>query len=92
MRDEDLDWKLYWALERCGSATVGELLALTGAEPERLEGSINRLEMNLLLEKKEDNIRLLSVNESILKCQMKYSFGSMLSIENGVIKIKKENE
>lgn len=92
MRDEDLDWRVYRALERCGSATLWELSEVTGADHDRLADSVKRLEKNLLLENRGEDVRLLSIDESILKCHLKYSPGPRLIMEDGVIKIKKENE
>jgi len=92
VRDEDLDWKVYHTLERCGNATLEELSGATGVDQGRVAGSVERLENNLIIEKRDEQYRLLSLEESILKCQLKYMPGPGLTIEGGVIKIKKEDK
>jgi hypothetical protein len=91
VRDEDLDWEIYHALLDGKARTTGDLVA-AGYDPLQIEGSLARLENSCLIERQGDAVRILSVQESILLCQVKNAKESPLCFENGVIRLKTEQE
>jgi hypothetical protein len=91
VRDEDLDWEIYHALLEGRIRTAAELSAC-GYDPGLVEASLCRLEGALLIERKGDEVRPLSFQESILFCQLKNGKDSPLCLENGVIRVKTGEE
>jgi hypothetical protein len=93
MRDEDIDWRCYTALSRgSGSATLTELAAAAGVSEETAALSVSRLEHALLAERKEDRVRLLSVQESLLLCQLRYAPDCPFEIVDGVIRARRSDD
>jgi hypothetical protein len=91
VRDEDLDWEIYHALLDGKVRTAGDL-AGTGYEPALVEASLCRLERYLLIERRGDELRALSLPEAILLCQARNEVDSPLVFENGVIRVKTGEE
>lgn len=69
------------------AATIPALVEHVGGDRAAVEESVGRLVSYLLIERDGETVRALSVEESILKCQLKNTAGIPLEIENGVIKI-----
>lgn len=69
------------------AATIPDLVEHAGGDAKAVKESVDRLVSYLLLERDGEKVRALSVEESILKCQLKNTAGIPLEIENGVIKI-----
>ncbi|MFA5348656.1 MAG: MarR family transcriptional regulator [Methanoregula sp.] len=90
MKDEDADWLIYHLAVQRPSATADELVLTSGLDPSAVVESLERLERNLLIEQKEGRVRVLTIGEALLLCQIKHSHDLPYTIENGVIKMKKE--
>ena len=89
MREEDLDWLCYTTLSRgTGSATIPELARAVGADEEAVAASAARLVHYLLAQQNGERIQLLSAQESLLACQIRYSGDLPLVLENGVVRVK----
>lgn len=89
MREEDLDWAVYHGIPQSGNVTVGGLAAATGFEPGAVMASLERLERYLLIRRSGDEVRLLSIQESLIECQCRHTDDMPFVIENGVIKAKR---
>ena len=87
MRDEEIDWAIYHALQDGKSRTDGDLVAL-GYDRGDVEASLSRLEKSFLVERSGDAVRVLSFQESLLLCQMANDRDSPICIENGVIRAR----
>lgn len=93
MREEEEDWLIYRIICSKNTISYSELKECSGFEDENLKRSLNRLENNCLISMNDDNIKILSVNEIILKNQIKNTLNSDKSpviFENGVIKVNPE--
>jgi len=91
VRDEELDWEIYHALQDGKTWTVRDLVGM-GYEPGQVEASLRRLEKALLIERTGDGARPLSFQEAVLLCQIKNESGNPLCFENGVIRVRKDGE
>lgn len=89
MKEEDTDWTLYHLFCEGETISAEELAKKSGLEPAVVAASLDRLVRYLLIEKDKDGFRLLSIGESIMKCQVKYDTSLPFVIENGVIKERK---
>ncbi|WP_292517783.1 MarR family transcriptional regulator [Methanoculleus sp.] len=93
MREEDLDWAVYHGIPQTGSITVEDLAAATGLEPGAVTASLERLEHYLLVRRTGDTVRLLSIQESLIECQCRYTADDLpFVIENGVVRAKKRDD
>ena len=90
MKDEDADWLIYHLAACSPSTTTDGLISESGLDPSAIENSLERLEHNLLIERKGGRVRVLSVGEMLLLCQIKSSQNLPYTIENGIIREKKE--
>ncbi len=89
MKDEEIDWLVYHIVIRQDLIDVSELARASGLDRGTLEASLRRLENNLLVEQRTGEVKALSVNEALIRCQIKYDASLPYMIENGVIKEKK---
>ncbi len=93
MREEEIDWLCYTTLSRGpGTATVPELAAATGLSVETVAGSAARLERALLASFRDDRIRLLEIQESLLLCQQRYGPKQPYIIEDGVVRARRPDD
>ncbi|HOI58086.1 MULTISPECIES: MarR family transcriptional regulator [unclassified Methanoculleus] len=93
MREEDLDWAIYHRIPATGCVTVEDLAAATGFEQSAVTASLDRLERYLLVRRSDDEVRLLSIQESLIECQCRHTTEDLpFVIENGVIRAKKRDE
>jgi hypothetical protein len=90
MKDEEADWLIYHLVARGTSVMAEDLASASGLDPSAIAGSLERLERNLLIEKKEGRVRVLTIGEALLLCQIKYSPDLPYTIENGVIRMRKK--
>jgi predicted transcriptional regulator len=93
VREEEEDWLIYRIVCSKNTISYSELKECSGFEDENLKRSLNRLENNCLISMNDDNIKILSVNEILLKNQIKNTLNSDKSpviFENGVIKVNPE--
>jgi hypothetical protein len=56
-----------------------------------VEASAARLEQRMIVEREGESLRAMTVGESLAKCQINSSESSLLIIENGVIRVRKED-
>ena len=92
MREEDLDWAIYHRIPATGCITVEDLATATGFEPGAIMMSLERLEDALLVRRSGDEVRLLSIQESLIECQCRHTTEDLpFVIENGVIRAKKRD-
>lgn len=89
MREEDLDWFVYRSIPENGGTTTENLMTITGFESSAVIASLERLERYLLIRRSGENVRLLSIQESLIECQCRYSEDLPFTIEDGVIKAKR---
>ncbi|NLA38087.1 MAG: MarR family transcriptional regulator [Methanomicrobiales archaeon] len=92
MREEDLDWVVYHCIPENGGVTTGDLAAATGLEPGEVTVSLERLERYLLIRRSGKTVRLMSVQESLIECQCRYTSDLPFIIENGIIKARRREE
>lgn len=92
MKDEEIDWQVYHLITGGHGISMEWLAAKSGHGRQVVEASVKRLEHNLLVQKKGERIEALSVNESLIRCQIRYDTLLPFTIENGVIKEKKRQE
>nr|WP_284738444.1 MarR family transcriptional regulator [Methanoculleus sp. CWC-02] len=75
-----------------GGIAVGDLAAATGFEPGVVTASLERLKRYLLVRQAGETVRLLSIQESLIECQCRYTNDMPFVIENGVIRAKRSEE
>jgi sugar-specific transcriptional regulator TrmB len=92
VKEEDQDWLIYHLLADPGHAGVKDLSERAGIPPGRVEESLRRLERQLLVQRKEGEYSVLSVQEIMLRCQCRYDPRLPYEIENGVVKMKVRQE
>jgi hypothetical protein len=91
VRDEDLDWEIYHALLD-GKVRTAADLAAAGYDSPLAEASLGRLEKAFLIERRGDAVRPLSFQEALLLCRLKNERDCILSLEDGVIRVKTGEE
>jgi predicted transcriptional regulator len=89
VKKEETDWLIYHLIAQETAGTVNELVEATGIDAPEVRASLERLERYLLIEIADGKARVLSVGESILKCQMRDADDFPLTLENGIVKVRK---
>lgn len=89
MKDEEVDWQVYHLITAGHGLSLDWLAAKSGLDRQAVEASVKRLEKYLLVQQKGERIEPLSVNESLIRCQIRHDTLLPFTIENGVIKEKK---
>jgi len=89
VKEEDADWLIYHLIVNEPVITVERLVVLSGLDSVTMNASLKRLERYLLIERDGDKLRALNFGESLIRCQVKYSDDLPYTIENGVIKERK---
>lgn len=93
MREEDLDWEVYHLIVADPEADAGVLAAHLRCSPAEIQASLRRLERASLIEQGEGGrLRVLSIQEMLIRCQARYCRDTPFVIENGVIKLKQDQE
>jgi predicted transcriptional regulator len=90
VKEEDADWLIYHLIAQKSGITVEELVSECGLDAATVAASLDRLDRNLLIDQTGGKARVLSVGESLVKCQAKYDNALPYVIENGVIKARKK--
>jgi DNA-binding MarR family transcriptional regulator len=90
VKGEDADWLIYHLIAQKSNVTAEELVKESGLDAATVDASLDRLDHNLLIDRTGGKIRVLSVGESLIKCQAKYDNELPYVIENGVIKARKK--
>ena len=91
VREEEQDWWVYCQIAARDRITVAELGAATGLPRPAVEASAARLVRGLIVEREGESLRAMAVGESLAKCQINHSESSPIVIENGVIRVRKED-
>lgn len=89
MKEESVDWVVYHFIGANGPISIEELSVAADLSGEETERSVRRLEENMLVERRDGQVRVLSFQESLLRCQLRYMDHSLVYIENGIIKVRK---
>jgi hypothetical protein len=92
VREEEFDWTLYHIIAARNTITVPELCTDTGFSREDVEGSMARLERNCLICRTGEDVRPLSIQESLVMCHMNHAQDSPIVVEDGVIKYRPPRE
>jgi hypothetical protein len=90
VKEEDTDWLIYHLLVKDPSLTAEDLATESRLDRCVVDASLKRLEQYLLIEPVEGHVRVLSFGEALIRCQIKYSKDLPYTMENGVIKQRKE--
>jgi DNA-binding transcriptional ArsR family regulator len=72
--------------------SFGDLCSLLDAPVQAVEASLKRLRDKLLIDTSGELIRLLSVQEMLIRCRLKYSRDCRFSFEDGVIRARPEGK
>ncbi|MDD3976986.1 MAG: MarR family transcriptional regulator [Methanomicrobium sp.] len=89
MREEDLDWKIYHIIVEKEKCPVSLLVDLSGTDSNKVLLSLKRLEKNCLVKFNNENVEILSLQETIMKNCLKNALtdtNSPVIIQNGIIK------
>jgi hypothetical protein len=90
VKEEDADWLIYHLIAQKSTATAEELVKESGLDAAAVNASLLRLDHNLLINRTGSEVRVLSVGESLIKCQTKYDNDLPYVFEDGVIKARKK--
>ena len=89
MNDEDVDWQIYHLIPEASATTPTELSLKSGLDEAIVAASLERLTRSCLIECPGDSVRMLNFGEALLRNQFKYENDLPFTIENGVIKARK---
>jgi Mn-dependent DtxR family transcriptional regulator len=89
---EEIDWCIYRLLADGDAISVLEVIECLGFDPEVIEASLRRLQQADLIDRSGMQLRLLSIQESLLRNQIRMDEENPLVIENGVIRVRKREE
>ena len=81
---------IYHLIVKEPAITIERLIILSGLDPSTVDASLRRLERYILIKRDGETVRALSLGESLIQCQVKYSEDLPYTIENGVIKERKK--
>jgi hypothetical protein len=90
VKDDDADWLIYHLLPQDKPITPEEIQKKCGLDAAVVDASLARLERYLLIVRQNGTVRVLSVGEALVACQTKYDPSLPYTIENGVIKARKQ--
>jgi hypothetical protein len=89
VKDEDTDWLVYHRLPVQGSVALVALQEMCSLDAATLAASLDRLQRSCLIERSGESVRMLNFGEALLRNQCKYEKDLPYTIENGVIKARK---
>jgi len=89
VKDEDVDWQIYHLIPEDSATTAAELCSKSGLDRAIVAASLVRLTQSCLIECPNDSVRMLNFGEALLRNQCKYERDLPFTIENGVIKARK---
>jgi len=90
VREEDLDWTIYHRIALGEAGSIPELIEITRLDEGVIRASIQRLVRYLLIRQEGENVHPMGIEEMLLSCRIRYTEDLPVTIENGVIKIKKQ--
>lgn len=91
MREEEQDWLVYCHIAARERITVPELESVTGLDRPAVEASAARLVKGMIVEREGESLRAMAVGESLARCRIHHDESSPLIIENGIIRVRKED-
>jgi hypothetical protein len=89
VKDEDTDWLVYHRIPPAEPIAVETLQGICGLGAADFVASLDRLERSCLIERSGNKVRMLNFGEALLRNQVKYEKDLPYTIENGVIKARK---
>ncbi len=92
MREEDLDWDIYHIIAMNGDISLDELVEQCGHPGEMIPDSVARLERKHLISRNENGVRVLSIQESMARCQLRQCMDDCIYMEDGIIKVRSGSE
>jgi predicted transcriptional regulator len=91
VKNEDIDWLIYHLLVLNETAAPEDLASKSGLDLSAVTASLQRLEKKILTEMTGGRVHVISLVESLIRCQVRYDADLPYTIENGVIKPKKKD-
>jgi hypothetical protein len=91
VREEEQDWLVYCHIAARERITVPELESVTGLARPAVEESAARLVKGMIVEREGEFLRAMAVAESLAKCQINASDSSPIVLENGIIRVRKDD-
>jgi hypothetical protein len=91
VKTEDIDWLIYHLLVPNESAAPEDLASKSGLGLPVVTASLQRLEKNFLIEMSGGRAHVISLVESLIRCQVRYDTDLPYTIDNGVIRPKKKD-
>ncbi len=92
MREEEIDWCVYRVIADGDTETVPGVIARTQLEPGVVKDSLRRLIRTGLIDQIQGRIRVLPFQQTLLHNQMQREGEDIICMENGVIKVKRDQE
>ncbi|MGC9434796.1 MAG: MarR family transcriptional regulator [Methanomicrobiales archaeon] len=92
MKEEEIDWIVYHQIDQIGPAPDERIADVCGFSLPQVAASLERLEKNFLVSAGPEGWRVLSIQESMVRCQFAYADGFPLTIENGVIRAREPSD
>lgn len=92
VKEEEIDWIVYHQIDQIGPALDERIADVTGFSLPPVAASLERLEKNFLVAAGPEGWRVLSIQESMVRCQFAYADGFPLTIENGVIRVREPSD
>ena len=89
VKQEDADWRIYHAIPPNTSTSPEALIQTCGLAPDIVEESLARLERYCLISRNDTEVRVLSFGEALINNQIQYDKDLPYTIENGVIKARR---
>jgi hypothetical protein len=89
VNEEDTDWLVYHRIPQNTAITEHALRESCSLDSATLAASLGRLQSSCLIERNGDCVRMLNFGEALLRNQVKYEKDLPFTIENGVIKARK---
>ncbi|HIJ07257.1 MAG: Uncharacterized protein XE11_1344 [Methanomicrobiales archaeon 53_19] len=90
MKDEEVDWDIYHRIVCNQANTVSGLEEVCGLSSDIVRASVDRLCYYLLIKEENEQLHPLGIEEMLLSCRIRHSQHLPFTIEDGVIKMKKE--
>lgn len=87
MRNEELDWKIYHVIAQ-NPVKLPELIRIMEEPDDLIIESVNRLLASHLIVRQGEHLRVTSIQELLIHCQLKYSKDSPIYLDGGVIKVR----
>lgn len=91
MKNEDIDWLIYHLLLPNETVAPEDLAFKSGLDLSLVTASLQRLERKILIEMRGGRAHVISLVESLIRCQVRYDTDLPYTIENGVIRPKKKD-